>query len=302
LKKLFGSLKVEPYLDFDKAEFASRISFENTKRMSISGVQQKLSVRIQDNKIIPTDVGGEYILKPTPNEYPEASENEHLSMLLGQALGFDTPPFGLVNLKGGEKAYIIKRFDKENDKRLHCEDMTQIMSLNKDSHQEYKYGKSYEEVGYAILRSTGGNKACLLDFLMRMIFNFMINNGDFHLKNISLQVQAPKKELVFDRLTPNYDSLNTRLYFPNEAIFALDLFAEGYFTEKYEVLGYYTAEDFEELAGKFEIPKVLIQKFINKLHKQKNKLIELIEASFLSDEKKALYKSHIGERLKNLTT
>ena len=42
------------------------------KGMSISGVQQKLSLKLEGNILVPTSTGGEYMLKPSPEEFEQS--------------------------------------------------------------------------------------------------------------------------------------------------------------------------------------------------------------------------------------
>ena len=57
-RSLFGSLKVSPQLPFSRSEFQQN-SAKYIKGMSISGVQQKLSLKIDpDYRLIPVSEGG----------------------------------------------------------------------------------------------------------------------------------------------------------------------------------------------------------------------------------------------------
>ena len=111
-RRLFESLKVSPELSYSRREFKQN-SVKYTKGMSISGVQQKLSVIVDANfELMPIIKNGEYILKPTPEEFPYASENEHAAMVISRQLGLDTAMCGLVSFSDGELAYITRRFDR----------------------------------------------------------------------------------------------------------------------------------------------------------------------------------------------
>ena len=62
---MFDNQKIAYILDFDKKEFLSK-SVELSERMSISGVQDKISLKIENKKLIPTSKDGTYLLKPVP--------------------------------------------------------------------------------------------------------------------------------------------------------------------------------------------------------------------------------------------
>ncbi|MGK5088944.1 HipA domain-containing protein, partial [Bdellovibrionota bacterium FG-2] len=226
LKRLFGSPNVDPTLDFDKSKLEVEIIPRYSKRMSISGVQQKLFVRIEGGRMTPTDIGGTHILKPAPSKYPGICANEHVSMKIGALLGIDTPPCGLIAFSDGEWAYVIKRFDREGGKKIHQEDMAQIMGRTRDEEENYKYNGSYAEVA-SVIQGATGKPAVVLRFYERLVFNYLIANGDFHLKNISLQ--DPEADGKYRQLTPLYDSVNTRIHLPNESrdLALEELFADG---------------------------------------------------------------------------
>ena len=115
-RSLFGSLKVSPQLPYSRSEFQQN-SVKYIKGMSISGVQQKLSLKIdQDYRLIPVSEGGQYILKPSPEEFPNAAENEHAAMITSNLLKTETAACGLVSFSDGELAYITKRFDRLDNK------------------------------------------------------------------------------------------------------------------------------------------------------------------------------------------
>jgi len=71
----------------------SQISTEAQKlagKLSISGVQPKLSVRLDGNKLLPVARNGQYILKPQTQEFAELPQNEYLCMQMGKLFGLNT--------------------------------------------------------------------------------------------------------------------------------------------------------------------------------------------------------------------
>jgi|GEM_PF-7082784 len=67
LKNLFGGRKFEQVLPFN-SPYKEELDLyrQRTKKPSISGVQVKYSMRLEDNTLILTDKNGQYILKPIP--------------------------------------------------------------------------------------------------------------------------------------------------------------------------------------------------------------------------------------------
>ena len=116
--------------------------------------------------------------------------------------------------------------------------MAQIISIQRDTKGKFKYERSYVEIGKTILEVTNNKLSIVLDFFERVLYNFLINNGDYHLKNISLRHnEHSQSSIYYDALTPNYDSVYTRCYFKDEYVFAIDLLDSDEFTESYLKLG-----------------------------------------------------------------
>jgi serine/threonine-protein kinase HipA len=284
-RSLFGSIKVDPVIPFSRSEFLQD-SVKYTKGMSISGVQQKLSLKIDDKyQLTPVIEGGEYILKPSPEEFPHAAENEHAAMVTSTAIGIETAQCGLVAFSDGQLAYITKRFDRiAGGGKLHQEDLVQGFGLA----SEGKYDKSYEAAGNLILQMTNGKMAVVLEFVKRVIHAYFIGNDDMHLKNISLQKDADTSSRYYDRLTPNYDSLFTEVFenMDNHGYLALDLLEDG-FSEQYQHYGYYTGQDFVELGTRLDISKKLMRKTITQAISMKEELLNVIGRSYMPDEMKS---------------
>src|ERR1044071_3119733 len=89
VKELFGGKKVSPILPFNSPyKENSDLYRDLTKKMSISGVQVKYSMRLEGDQLLLTDTGGQYILKPIPagqfKNLDQAPANEHLTMQLAK--------------------------------------------------------------------------------------------------------------------------------------------------------------------------------------------------------------------------
>ena len=258
LKNLFGARKIKP-LDFDKTEFYE-IKKQMTNRISLSGVQDKISLTYgNNNDLVPTETDGRFILKPIPRIHDSAinlkdiAANEHLSMQISsQVFKIPTALNGLIEFKDGELAYITKRFDysisSTNSEIIKSdqEDFASVLAYTKESAgNDYKYESSYEECANGIKKFVAAHIPAIEDFYKRIILNYLIGNGDAHLKNFSLIREADRADYS---LSPNYDILFTRYHLPNEnGIVGLDLFKE-YETEAFGAMGYYTLQDFEEFA------------------------------------------------------
>ena len=309
LKTLFDGRKIKP-LDLDKTEFYE-IKKQMTNRISLSGVQDKISLRYGDNNdLVPTNTDGRFILKPIPKDHASATHledivaNEHLSMQISsQIFKIPTALNGLIEFKDGELAYITKRFDYSVSTtqteiiKLDQEDFASVLQYTQDSAgDDYKYESSYEECANGLEKTVAASIPALEDFYKRVILNYLIGNADAHLKNFSLIRELNRTDYS---LSPNYDLLYTRFHLPDESgIMGLDLFKE-YESEAFGAMGYYTLQDFEEFAEIIGISDRRVIKIFDDILKHTDKVEELITKSFLSDNAKEEYKKNYNNRLKN---
>jgi serine/threonine-protein kinase HipA len=165
-------------------------------------------------EIAPT--GGRYILKPEPSRFAFVPQNEHLTMRLAALLGIEVPPCGLVELKDGAIAYLIKRFDRLDDgMKLQVEDFCQL--AEKPLRDKYE-GSS--ELCVRILRKFASEPLIEIRKLFRLLlFSWWVSNGDQHLKNFSMLTTLDGVR----RLSPAYDLICTRLPIPSDQELALPI-------------------------------------------------------------------------------
>ncbi len=302
-KTFFGSMKVNPCLPFSRSEFFQS-SKQNTQGMSISGVQQKQSLKQNEkHELAATVEGGEYILKPSPEAYPNAAENEHAAMQVSRLMGIDTAQCGLVTFEGGELVYITKRFDRQPDgSKLHQEDLMQCADLP----SENKYDLTYEEAGKLIDQVTHGKQTAILDFVRRVILAYITGNDDLHLKNFSVQRLPDNTSHYYDKLTPNYDCLFCDAFNAEPkgmGLLALGLLHDAedggeYFTDMYNHYGYYTGYDFLELGRRLGLQERPIRTFITKLKTNQKKITDLISHSYMPDVMKDRATQLVESRIK----
>jgi len=208
-RKVFG-IDREPFIDLTLAGVSLKAQ-EMVGKMSISGVQPKLSVRLADKDNEPrlevTGESGQYILKPQVQAFAHLPENEALCMTVAGDLGIDAPAHCLVHLKDKSLAYVVKRFDREGRRKIHQEDFAQILG------KENKYDGSVEEIGRKLKAVSEVPGLDVQLFFERIVFNFLIANGDAHMKNYSIIYDEDGRV----RLAPVYDLVCSRIVLPNEA-------------------------------------------------------------------------------------
>ena len=293
-KKLFDGKKVNHVLSFDTPKEENLPSYqEKTKRLSISGVQLKYSVKLEGKELVLTEKKGGYILKPIPPTslivmQDQAPENEHLTMQIASQL-FNIPVAenALILFKDNAPAYITRRFDVKPDGTKHLqEDFAQISGKTKKSDGDnYKYSGTYEDIGKLIKEKVAAYPPVLEDFFKVVVFNYVFSNGDAHLKNFSL-IQSAFGDYM---LSKAYDLMCTVLHTPNESDTALDLYKGDTDSKFYEKNGHYGRPDFETLAERIGLISKRAQHFIDTILGRQNEVLAMINSSFLSEDAKEKY-------------
>ena len=304
-KKLFEKLPISSLLPFD-APKADNLSLyqEHSKRLSISGVQLKYSLRLEDKQLVLTEKGGQYILKPIPPSQQlvaitDVPENEHLTMqIANQMFGISTAENALISFRDGTNAYITKRFDlKPDGSKYQQEDFAQVSNRTKETHGEtFKYDGSYEEIGLLIKKYVAASIPAMERYFQLLVFNYVFSNGDAHLKNFSL-IRDNNGEY---RLAPAYDLLSSVIHTPMESDTALDLY-KGYIESAfYSKYGYYGRENFLELSLRLGILLKRAERILNVFRDKEQSIYTMVDHSFLSKEVKNLYKKNIADKIKRI--
>lgn len=308
LKRVFDGRKVShilPYNPPSVSEEDAEKFLQNRKRLSISGVQEKVSLLLEKNKLRLTDEGeqGTYILKPIPRDLRKVAQvpaNEHLTMQIArQVFDINTAENALIFFKNGEPAYITKRFDvAEDGKKIGKEDFATLAGKTAETAgPNFKYEYSYEEMADLVQQYIPAAMVELEKLFSLIVFNYLICNGDAHLKNYGV-LETKQGDYI---LSPAYDLINTSLHVDDTAM-ALDegLFKDDYTTESFEANAFYAYDDFYEFGLKIGLVKSRIVKILNKFRSNSETVQSLTERSFLNDEMKKAYMDSYLNKLKAL--
>ena len=210
-----------------KAVKFEKVTLEN--KFSLAGVQMKFSMKEKDGRynLSKEDVLGDWIIKTPSTMHKDVPVNEYTAMRLASLVEVDIPEIKLVeldkldnlpqiNLPDENLAFAIKRFDRENDRRIHMEDFAQV--LVKYPHEKYN-AANYEQIGRILYEFSGDGLTDAQQFARRLLVNILLANGDAHLKNWSLLYP----DQVTPRLSPAYDIVTTSVYMDGERHYALNL-------------------------------------------------------------------------------
>ena len=276
LQKIFSTAQC-PIIDFGLSDMPKQAE-KMAGKSSISGVQPKIYVDFDKRKNIIVRVDdGEYILKSQSPHFSHVPENEQCCMDIADEIGIDVPPHCLLPLKDKSFAYIVKRFDRKDGDKINQEDFFQVLGP-KD-----KYIGSVEQIGKKLkeISSVPGLDVQLL--FERVVFYFLIGNGDAHFKNYSITHRDDGQI----RLTPAYDIVCSRLVTKDDES-ALTINGKNNKLER---------KDFDILADYFKIPiKVRYGNFERRFDMMKR----TIKASQINKVDQAKFFDLIKERLHRL--
>ncbi len=304
-KRLFAGKKVPHVLPFSRPDYDRTSLAVTPDRLSISGIQTKISLALNGRRLEMVESGGQYILKPIPRGVFQRLDlvpiNEHLTMQIArQVFDIDVADNALVAFEDGEPAYLVRRFDVQPDgTRSLQEDFAQIAGRSEETHgTHYKYDCSYEEIGELIRRYVAAYPVDLERYFKLVVFNYLVHNGDAHVKNFSLIRNEHTGEY---NLTPAYDLLNTRLHLPDESRTALELFKGDFETESYRANAFYAYDDFVVFAQRLGLVEMRYRRILEQFIAGQEAVFSLIDCSMLPEECKQLYKGHVQDRVRALS-
>jgi serine/threonine-protein kinase HipA len=282
LRALFGR-PILPAIRMSLAD-VSRQAQKLAGKLSISGVQPKLSVTLRGDELLPVTTGGRYLLKPQTQTFPELPQNESLCMGLGKTFGLDTPDNILIELSDGSLAYLVRRFDRQKrgarTDKLACEDMGQILGGD-------KYAGSHEQIAGAVREFCTFPPLELQRLFEMVLLNFAIGNGDAHKKNFSLLTRRGAVAL-----SPAYDLVSSRLVIPEEAD-ELALTLNG----RQNRLG---RGDFLAFATHLQLPDGFAERKVEQLLRLRDEFARQIRASHLSSDLRERLIGIVTKRLARL--
>lgn len=301
-KTIFAGLRTSPILPFDAPKDENLLYFQaHSKRLSISGVQLKYSLKLENKKLVLTERGGTYILKPIPPsqqlaQIDQVPENEHLTMQIAkQIFNIPTAENVLIYFKDGTPTYLTKRFDLTSDGTKYLqEDFAQISGKSSRTHGDnFKYEGSYEDIGKLIQQYVPASIPACERLFTLVVFNYVFSNGDAHLKNFSL-IRNTDGEY---QLSPAYDLLSTVIHSPGESDTALQLYDRDFDSTFYSKYGYYGRVNFLELAKRLSILPKRAERILDSYTMNADRVNQMIAKSLLLPEVKAIYEKNFEDKL-----
>jgi serine/threonine-protein kinase HipA len=310
LRKMFNGKKVSHILPFaspnDEGPLQEKF-IENRERLSISGVQIKLSVILDKNNLRLTEDGeqGQYILKPIPADLLKRTQvpaNEHLTMQIAeQVYNISTAVNGMIFFNDGKPAYITRRFDvKPDGTKYRQEDFASLLGKTEETAgQGYKYDSDYLLAGRLLQKNVSASVVEQEKYYNLVVFNYLFSNGDAHLKNFSL-IESVFGDYV---LSPAYDLVCSRVHVNDHDVALHDGLYEGDIDDaSFKNYGSYCYDQFYELGHRLGIKDERVKRILKLFCADQPKVQTLIGHSFLDKETKEKYTELYHEKLKKLNT
>ncbi|RXJ78317.1 type II toxin-antitoxin system HipA family toxin [Arcobacter sp. F2176] len=271
--KADDSLSLDDLLHTKKDNLFDELVTKFALNSALSGVQPKVLAVIENKATLKVD---DYIVKSWGADYKELALNEYYCMEIVRRSNIEVPEFYISD---DEKLFIMKRFDKVDDKYIGFEDMCVLMGKQRDD----KYEGSHEQIVKTIKTfvSPQHKKSSLIQFFKMTYLNFLLKNGDAHLKNFGL-IYTGIDDI---KLAPAYDVVSTTVYIKNDIPALLLLGSKKWWDNKYiERFGIQTCD-----LTKKEINEA-ISECDNAIKIVKNQLSIRLETESNEDKKELLKK------------
>lgn len=270
------------------AKEQQELAIQQVTKISIQGVQPKLSVRLNvaEGKFEMVDREGTFIFKPPHQFFEELPQNEDLTMRLAQLVELEVPLHGMIYNLDSSLTYFIRRFDRlPRGHKLGVEDFSQLMGFSRD----IKYESSMEKLIPVI------EKHCTFPLLEKLklfrlvIFNFLVGNEDAHLKNFSLIRREDKVEL-----SPAYDLVNSSIVVRVREEIALHLRGKKSKLSRADLVDYFGKE-------RLGLSHEVLEEELHRFKKASSSWDELLARSFLSPSYQDKYFAVLSERRSRLS-
>ncbi len=184
----------------------------------LSGIQIKAPMHLAPDGALSPSAGLAFthILKPAGTAgFEHLPLVEWIGLTLARCVGLPAPETALVVMPDDmPPALLVERFDirdrPDEPRMIAMEDMCSVLDLRPDE----KYTGTIERVARALRALSTDPETDLLTLLKRVLFAWLIADGDMHLKNMALLKTARPGQAVFEavRFAPVYDALTTRVF------------------------------------------------------------------------------------------
>ena len=243
-------------------------------RLSLAGAQEKTAVCLIDDKVaLPDeDIPTTHIIKTALPKYAQSIQNEFICMNVAREVGIEVPNVE-IRYANGIEFLLIERFDREfKDGKIRSilqEDFAQSLGVQSRD----KYDVTIKDCLWILNQTTFPAKS-KMEFVKRVVFNYLIGNTDAHSKNFSIS---------FDNgvigFTPAYDLLCSSIYDCNQRI-AMKIGKGKYYKDIQD-------SDWELFAKDIDISQKIV---ISELNRQRGLIVTALKKVVREQECEVGYK------------
>ena len=200
-RKMFHAIDIDELLENDTEDTFLKVLQTFLDKNAISGVQPKTLALVMDKETL---ILKEYIVKTWGEEYPYLAQNEYHTMKAVEKADVTIPH---IQLSKNGKFLLVEKFNyqKEKDEYIGFEEVLVLLGKNRDK----KYSGSYEQIAKLIYAVTTNKHHSMEQFYRTVMMNYLLKNGDAHLKNFGIIYDNDFKNISF---SPAYDIVTTTAY------------------------------------------------------------------------------------------
>jgi serine/threonine-protein kinase HipA len=181
-------------------------------RQGIAGVQPKVLGVVESAQKLSPDRrqqrGSTHILKASTRAFPFLATNEFICLRVFESAGLMVPN---VTLSADGELLLVERFDTlANGGHLGFEEVAVLMGETSATKYQRDYGSMIESLASFVDVRT--EDAMRRDMTKALVLNWLLGNGDAHLKNFGVLYQDD----LDVRLAPFYDVVSTLPYIPED--------------------------------------------------------------------------------------
>jgi len=187
---------------------------DDVGQFSLPGAQPKIALHRDDGRwgIPQGRTPTTHILKPPTGAYDGYVENEHFCLTLARSLRLSVCESAILHF-GDEITICVTRYDREYQAgrwwRVHQEDFCQALGVMPQQKYQNQRGPSPAQIGEVLHQYSEQPQVDRANFLLVLVFNWLIGGSDAHAKNYSLLIGAGGSV----RLAPFYD-ISSALPYP----------------------------------------------------------------------------------------
>ncbi len=250
-------------------------------RISGAGAQDKLVACVRSGRVLLPLHGtpSTHIIKPGIERFPESVFNELYCMRLAAACGLRVAESDILTIKG-IAYYVTTRYDRRvsgrNCERLHQEDFCQLLGYEPSVKYQSEGGPSLRQC-FELMRDMALSAGDVIEFLKRIIFVFLVGNGDAHAKNFSVLYTNNRPGLA-----PAYDLISTTVYPALAPKLAMKI--EGRYDFRW-----ITRNKMLRMAAKMGLSSRLAEREMDKLLRRLGEILPVFTANMVERYPSAIY-------------